>query len=243
MKKIIFILVATVFFSGCLQTRRARSLTENLDFDPNQTTNDIYPNQASDDDDIGTGSNIISASFIKDQFSSLYEYGRKDEQKYFTPNKVNIVADGKKFRMFIGKDSAGIRPMFVVKARNNTSCENKYKAYIRKILTFKSATYFNVTGDPVTGGSYIDYIGSAPSNVSIVGNSDTFYGSENVILGALPTTGTGYPDPLQKIEFTANTPQNMVCIDNLIASSKHGAAARTYKNEVPVFFIELELAE
>lgn len=237
MKKIIFILVATVLFSGCLQTRRARSLTENLEFNPNAAPNGIYS-----DDNIGTGTNAISSSLIRDQFGSLYKYGKKGDTKNFTPDKVNIVADGKKFRIFVAKDGAGMRPMFVLKARNNTSCDNKYKAYIREILTFKSATYFNVEGSPITGGSYVSYIGSSATNITTVGNYSAFYGSENVSLGPLPT-GTGYADPLQKIEFSVDAPQNMVCIDNLIAASKHGAAPLSYMDEVPVFFVELEMVE
>jgi len=220
-----FVLLAAFDCSG---SRRGRSAAQLL----GQDTDTVLDVDTQPQDNA-----VISEALIKDQFPSSYKYGSAGGSKYFTPDKVNTFIDGKKVSIFVQKDSLGMRPMFVIKAKNNTNCESKYKAYIKKFVAFRSSIRLSVNTNLT--GSYLNHISGVPSNIStyqVANVNIPIYGSETIKL-------ISATDPVVQYSFSSNDAKLLVCIDQLISTSKHGVAKLGYKDELPVFFVELEMME
>lgn len=220
MKKLVIALTVAIFFAGC------SGMTSRI-LGGNATDSDA-------DTSVKTDS-VITPSLIKAQFGASYKYGKVNDNKFFTPDKVNVVIDGSKVSIFVEKDALLMRPLFVLKAKNNTSCDDKYKAYIKKIVTLNSAYTLSASGATV-GGSYEQSTsGMSKSVVISTTGVNSFLSAESVAISSANS------DKIVAVTFNDNNAaKNMVCLNNLIDVSKHGATKYSYANDVPVFFVELE---
>ncbi len=221
MKKIFLALIATTMLFGCSMSSRVMSLI------------------GANDSDTSAASVDPTATLIKDQFGPSYKYGKTLQPKFFLKDKVNVVVENKNVSIFVQKDAQLMRPVFSIKVMNNTSCDSKYQAHIKKLVTFGSS--YQAKMSSVYAGSYAQFLASGINKtISATGITNTFLSTESPI--SISPTGASI-DALTTITFNENNSKNLVCINSLIGTSKHGVTARTYLNEIPVFFVQLEMVE